>query len=452
MVYFPEKRWSKPKSRSIGLFTDLKLFAEALEVINQNEIVTKNYLKDELPQRLLGLLYVEKQSARGIEDLIRELRAFGWVQSVYSSSRYVAEQKFKITDKGKSALKKYNEDQRSFFRSLTTHLYNLYIIPGWFVHRLWQLNPAGQGEIVIPSPPRDWRPKSRKWEDNSWNDELLIQTKASKFLIDSVTQGAFPIDENLWIKMVEQAWFRLSNLKRRKVAKPPSDKKGDKKDKMRTYAPRRRLSMAMREAAVKYLFSNSPPGEDNLDFYGNKAPLAPRTYMAWCPRLVSIELLFYTDAHPFVPGRLIFPTSVFLKSTESSDFEPINSIKNPSGESLYLHRPKWQSVKKLFFSTIVQEHQKAHTRIGSLYVPLLDIRDEVCRQLRMSAVCFDEFIERALRESILANSKWSISVETDIREDQRSAHRLIRRPVWIDGTPHSLIAITETKVGDRDLK
>ena len=141
-----DNKWSKPKSRSIGLFTDLKLFAEALEVINQNEIVTKNYLKEELPQRMLGLLFVEKQSSRGIEDLIREMRSFGWVKSIYPSIRHVTEQKFKITDSGKKALRNFKEDQRSFFRSLTTQLHNLYIIPGWFVHRLWHINPDGQGE------------------------------------------------------------------------------------------------------------------------------------------------------------------------------------------------------------------------------------------------------------------------------------------------------------------
>jgi hypothetical protein len=179
------------------------------------------------------------------------------------------------------------------------------------------------------------------------------------------------------------------------------------------------------------------------DFQKNDVPLAPRTYMAWCPRLESLELIFYTDVHPLIPGRLLFPTSVFKdEMTGNSQYEVINMINDPSGKLLNLHQPNWNSIRELFFNTLIQEHQRSYSRVGSLYVSLLDVRDEVCRQLRISAACFDTFIEKALRESIRSETDVSISVETDIREDQMSAHRLIRRPVWIEGIPHSLIAIT----------
>jgi hypothetical protein len=109
-------------------------------------------------------------------------------------------------------------------------------------------------------------------------------------------------------------------------------------------------------------------------------------------------------------------------------------------------------MKAHFLDILVQEHQRAYTRVGSLYVSLQDVRDEVCRQLRLSAACFDDFMDRALRESLRPDSRFSISVETDIREDQRSAHRLIRRPVWVGGTPHSLIAITEIREVERTVQ
>ncbi len=437
------KTWPTPKSRNIGLFTDLRLFSEAMELAYEQNIISKQYLMEEMPQRVKGLLFVKSQSSRGVEHLLRELRSFRWLLIV-DSSKSMDNAKYRLTDEGRKAFKLSKHYRGGFLRLLTTQMHNLYTIPGWFVHRLWVINPEGQGEIVIPTPPRDWSPKSRKWEDKVWTDELAQQTKMSLQIIESVCAGAFPIEKDIWIKKVRKAWNRLSDLKRKKVSKSSNEPLDEEKEKIKTYAPRLRLSMAMQEAAVKHLFSNEPPNSDKRDFSMSKnEPLYPRTYMAWCPRLESLELIFYTDVHPLVPGRLIFPTSVFRSSASTNVFEELNTVKNPYEETLWLHRPGWDSMKKLFFKVLIQEHRRAYTRFGSLYVPLLDVRDEVCRQLRLSAACFDNFMEKALRESLHPDSEWSISVETDIREDQRSAHRLIRRPVWIGGIPHSLIAITE---------
>lgn len=438
------KTWPTPKSRNIGFFTDLRLFSEALELAYEQDIISKQYLIQEIPQRVKGLLLVKSQSSRGVEHLLRELRSFRWLVIVDTSSKSLDNAKYSLTDEGKKAFKLFKHNRGDFFRLLTTQMHNLYTIPGWFVHRLWVINPKGQGEIVIPTPPRDWSPESRKWEDKEWTDELAIQTEGSLQIIESVCAGAFPIEKDVWISKVRQAWNRLSNLKRKKVSKSSNEPEGEEKEKIKTYAPRLRLSMAMQEAAVKHLFSNEPPKSDKRDFLMNKnEPLYPRTYMAWCPRLESLELIFYTDAHPMVPGRLIFPTSVFRTSGSANAFEELNTVKNPYEETLWLHRPTWDSMKNLFFKVLIREHQRAYARFGSLYVPLLDVRDEVCRQLRLSAECFDNFMEKALRRSLHPDSGLSISVETDIREDQRSAHRLIRRPVRIGDVPHSLIAITE---------
>jgi len=444
--------WKSPESHSIGLFTDLRLFSEALELASEHEYITTRYLIEELAQRVKGLLSVEKQSPRGMGDLIRECKVFGWVQPIYRGYKPVDGTRYKITQEGEKALELYRRDERYFLRHLTAKMHELYIIPGWFVYRLWAINPKGQGEVVIPSPPRDWSTQSRKWEDKTWTLELSTQTSKSLNVAKSVCPGAFPIELEEWISKVKEAWDRLSNLKQKKVAKPPRKKSSEEKGKMKTYKPRLRLAMAMREAAVKHLFSNKLPNRTESDFNQRKDPLAPRTYMAWCPRLEGLEFIFYTDVHPLVPGRLIFPTSVFREDLPTKSFERLDDIRSPDGKTLCLHQPSWEVMRERFLKILVQEHQNAYTRGGSLYVPLLDLRDEVCRQLRLSAASFDDFIERALRESLRPESKLSISVETDIREDQRSAHRLIRRPVLISGTPHSLIAITEIQDTERFIK
>lgn len=441
----PPKTWPRPKSRNVGLFTDLRLFSEALELTFEQGSVTKHYLQEELPQRVHGLLFVERQSSKSVEHLIRELRGFSWFHPVSGWSKSSDAASYRLTPDGEAAFNLFKQNSRDFLRLLTAKMQDLYTIPGWFVHRLWSINPEGQGDVVVPGPPRGWNPSSREWEDKDWTPGLTAQTKKSLEIIQNVCPGAFPIKEDDWIGDVKVAWDRLSSLKRRKVAKPSGESVGKEKGQIRTYTPRRRLALAMREAAVNFLFSNSPPYSDVEDFWMPKPPLLPRTYMAWCPRLEALELIFYTDVHPTVPGRLIFPTSVFRVSAPQNTFEKLSAVKNPDEESLWLHQPSWESMKDRFFEVLSQEHHRASARVGSLYVSLLDVRDEVCRQLRLSAARFDDFIEEALRESLRPESRWSISVETDIREDQRSAFQLIRRPVWIDGTPHSLIAITEIR-------
>lgn len=444
------KTWSLPKSRSIGLFTDLSLFSEALE-LGFGTFITKELLLEDLSQRFKGLLFIKNQSSSGIDDLIRELRAFKWLDYCSNNSNSI-NPKYCLTEDGIKAFELYKLNKKGFLRLLTSKMHEAYTIPGWLVHRLFTINPKGQGEVVIPAPPRDWSPNSKKWEDNSWSNELEDQTNKSMKLIDQFFPGAFPIEEDAWINKVKNAWNRLSNLTQRRVAKFTGSK-DQEKGRMEKYKPRRRLAMAMREAAVSHLFSNIPPNETKPDFSVDKDPLAPRTYMAWCPRLEALELIFYTDVHPFVPGRLLFPTSVFRGwSINDSKYEVIKTIKNPDGELLYLHQPIWESIKDLFLKILVQEHHRAYLRVGSLYVPLLDIRDEVCRQLRISANMFDSFIEKTIRETIRSELGISISVETDIREDQRSAHRLIRRPVWIEGVPHSLVAITEVEDTKRGIQ
>lgn len=436
--------WQIPKSRSVGLFTDLRLFYEGLELAHERGQISKELLEEELPQRLQKLLFVEKQSSRAARDLIRELRDFDWITPVTAHQRRPSDtSEFGLTPQGREVLLLFQSgQQREFLRALTTEMQELYTIPAWFVNRLWTINPNRQGEVVIPNPPRDWNATSRKWEDNNWTSDLASQTQRSLKIVNDVCPGSLPVSQSKWERLVQDAWYRLSHLKPRK---PPltEDEGGDAS--RAKYAPRRRLAFAMREAAVKYLFGNSPPDSQVEDFSTLRSPLAPRTYMGWCPRLESLELIFYTDAHPLIPGRLIFPTSVFRDFGKSSQFERVDDVKEPGGKSLWLHRPDWSLVKDRFLELLQREHQRVSTRVGTLYVSILDVRDELCRQMRISASCFDEYLEEALRESVLPGSKWSISVETDIREDQRSGPQLYRRPVWINGVPHSLIAITETK-------
>lgn len=427
--------WQRPSTRMPGLFADLQLFPDALRIAKNRDYVTRFDLEEELSRRLHGMTLVERDSPRRWADLIRELRYFGWLRQLDRSVKPIDDAKHRITPEGLNAYAVWRKDGAEFLRLLIIKMQDQYVIPGWFVQRLWDINPERSGEIVIPSPLKEVTLIPKKWSDRSWSDDLASITLKTYDHVLSSCPGSFPVSKGNWMSAVEDSWKRVNNLRRRKAL--PSIKQ-------KTYGPRRKLALAMTEAAVKLLFSKQPPGQDRDDFYMRKEPISPRLFSAWCPRLEAAELIFYTDAHPAVSGRLLFPTAVF-KSIGTSNYRKLD-IKDPQGNYLWLHQPGWQSIKARFFETLYQEHHRASARVGSLYAPLLDVRDEVCRQLRLSANLFDDYLFEALHESLLPKSRFSISLETDVREDQRMAYRIFRRPVWVNGTPYSLIAMTEYRI------
>ncbi len=443
-LYKQKLFWPQPPKRKVGLFTDLRLFIDALEIGEKQGEFTKPQLTEGLSNRVKGLMFIKKLSRRVIDDLIRELINFDWLEK---QTKHGAPG-FTLTKKGKTLWLLYESDRNAFTQQLIIEMHQLYIIPGWFVNRLWELNPSGQGQIVIPAPLPNWHPKARKWENKEWDNELAEQAGASIRLINKTCTGAFPIDETTWLTEVKNKWTRLSQVQPRTTAKP---KKKDKKEKgkMETYAPRLRLFNAMIEAAVNLLFGNKNPITSQVDFDSEKQPLSFRIYIAWCPRLAELGLIHYTDSHPQIPGRLIFPVSVFKSNTNSNSFVLLENITNLIGEKLFLHHPPINEASiNNFLDILYRQHQHFYTLVKSLYVSLMDVRDEVCQQLRISAELFDLFLKSSvlgLKSDRPHHQLYTISLESDIREDQGGGYQKLRRPVILDGKPYSLIAMTKTE-------
>jgi hypothetical protein len=112
---------------------------------------------------------------------------------------------------------------------------------------------------------------------------------------------------------------------------------------------------------------------------------------------------------------------------------------------LWLHQPTWEGIRERFVQTLIAVHRQLSARRGSLYISLLAVRDEVCRQLRISSVMFDEFLEHTLDYLPAPGFSWSIAVETDVREDQASAPAQYRRPVYLNGVPHFLLGLAHLR-------
>lgn len=411
--------------------SDLRLFYEALVFIDNYDLVTRKQLKDQMSSRVKGLKLVKHHSDTGTENLIKELKAFGWIMAERPSLEKSEHGLYMLTNEGVQVLKSYKRDKREFLNLLIQKMHKEYAIPGWFIDRLWRLNPEGQGQIIIPTPLKNWNPKSRDWNDHHWDNEFQEQVIKTYDAVVKIDANSFPVQKEQWVNEVKNAWDRMGNLKKRK------DVDAQK------FAPKSRLTLAMKEATVGLFFGNYSPTLDQNDFSGNKTPLAPRTYMAWCPRLEELELIFYTDYNSVVPGRLIVPVSVFKTKRRLVEYEYVEGITNLVGESLALHRPTWDRFRKLYTDTLYRVYTDRFLRSKSLYVSIQNVRDEVCRQLRISASCFEDLLAMAIEDSLHRKINMTISIETDVREDQRKQRE--RRPVNVNGKFCSLIAITTQK-------
>jgi DNA-binding PadR family transcriptional regulator len=426
----PNATWNhgtEPKSRDVGLFSDLTLFAAALGLASDRGAVTITLLQQELEQRLRGLFLARPSSPKVASQLVRELCEFHWIKKeaaagIQQPARYT------ITAEGERALRTWRRDRREFRLLLASEMQRVYVVPGWFVARLWKINRDGQGELIIPSPSEEWKPAFRSRDSVAWTAEIEAQTRLARERVLTTAPGAFPVSEDNWVLAVQRVWGRLGELQ-------------PKNPQAEAYQPRTRLHLAMREAAIRLLFALKPYQETVPDFPGNKRPAPPRSFRAWCLRLAELELIFYTDTHPQVRGRLLFPTSVFRGDAPEERFTKVPGILDPTGRPLWLHRPLWGSIRDGFWRTIVDVHRQTSLTAKSLYVSLLDVRDEVCRQLRLSGDLFDQYLTDGLRELPRSGFPYSVSVETDIREDQLSGRGRRRRPVYVGGVPHSLIAV-----------
>ena len=440
--------WNTPKSRNFAELSDPSLFEEVLRIAYHNGNVSLPMLissKNGLRQRLKRLQVVEAPTKTNIIGLLSALQKFGWLKNIKYKPGILI-----LTEDGYSVLNRITNNKSIFLRILAEKMHERYVIPGWIISRLLDLNIARQGEIVLPSPLKSWQPKKRKWEDFDWSAELSQQVTLTAERANKVFPGSFPTENTIWQKEVREAWMRLSTVKQKKVSKSKElNSSSPEKPKIATFSPRGRLAIAMRDAAINLLFSERCPGKEYPDFQLGKHPIPPRAFRAWIPKLEVLELIFYTDSHPLVSGKLIVPCGAFREKAKSPPFEKINKIKDPLDRSLWLFQPSWRYIKKDFIDSLLNTYRMISKSIGSLYVNLLDLRDEVCRQLRLSTLLFDKLIETAYREAVtenlLSGKKISISLESDIRPEQLSAYGLLRRPVYIDNVPHSLIAISTSK-------
>lgn len=426
----PKATWPAPKLYGVGNFTEFGLYQVALTIAKINGFINQEVLMSEIPQRIKGLVVVDSISSTSYQYLIRELLHFQFIAKQYNASEKT--EKYIITSYGKSYLSLCSTNSEAALDFLLEKMQDVFITPAWFVKRLWELNRIGQGQIVIPLPLKEWHPKSRIWTENNWDQEIETVSRETANLIQKKIPGAFPYDIEEWVEAIKNEYVRLGCQK-------PKGNKTDMNDEDVHFSVRNRLSLAMKTVAVRKFFSRLNPQTDYLEFPNKRSDMTHRSFMVWCPRLAAFDMIFYTDNNPEIPGRLLFPVSAFKHFNQNSSYIKKSFIVDPDGACLYIHSPKWEEFKKLFIETLVEVYQKYYNKQTIIYISLQDIRDEVCRLLRINPHTFELFLQKTYELSILHKIRYSISLETDLRLDMKI--QINRRGVYLNGILYSLIAL-----------
>lgn len=416
--------WNSPKLFGVGQFVEMRLYGIVLTIVKSFGYLTIDLLQQEIPERIKGLIVVNTISKRTCDDLIRELLYFEFLK------RNKIDNIYSITDEGNFYLELLAHAPQSAKDLLLKKTQEVFITPGWFINRLWELNPKGQGQIVIPTPVRSSIGKlsSRVWDDYQWNPQVDTATEETYKQIKKSLPTSFPIDYEVWRKKVKMEYERLGTLKPKTRKRTPH------------FSSRKRLSLAMQNVSVKYFFSKVNPLTDELELPDNKrSDMTHRAFMIWCPRLEYFNLLVYTDYLDAIPGRLVYPISKFKEVKTYQGFCEIPFVGNPKCQHLYMYHPSWEQIRNTFITVLYNVYQRLYREQWIIYVSIQDIRDEVCRQLRFSPADFEDFLSRSYQCSLKREIEYSISLETDLRLDMKV--QLNRRGVIVDNKMYTLIAI-----------
>ena len=427
--------WPTPKLYGVGHFTEFNLYREALSIAISKGYISKDILIREIPQRIKGLIVVDSISRTYYQDLIRELLHYQFIEKTHKQNDNT--DRYSITPSGLEYIKLCDTNQEKASDFLLKVMQEVFVTPAWFVARLWELNPKGQGQIVIPLPIKEWHPKACKWNDNLWTDELNDVSITTAKLIQQRIQGAFPFEIEQWCNELKNEYIRLG-----KQHPKTNNTEIDESDVH--YSQRNRLSLAMKTIAVRKFFSRTNPQTNRMDFPNKRSDMTHRSFMVWCPRLESFNMIFYTDNNPEIPGRLLFPISSFREQADTSRFTKKEFVKDANNHHLWLHTPKWENIKQEFIETLIEVYETYYDKQTIIYISLQDIRDEVCRLLRISPTLFETFLQKTYELSIRREIRHTISLETDLRLDMKL--QINRRGVFLNGIMYSLIAIKPSEL------
>ncbi len=163
------------------------------------------------------------------------------------------------------------------------------------------------------------------------------------------------------------------------------------------------------------------------------------SFEIWIYRAKQIGIIHATEFYPGFNGKIIYPTSIIIDSTNSSDFENIFSY--PDNKSLYVHKPNFIRNQELFIDQLVKAYFELRKVYRSYFINLSALREMVCLNLKISEFVFASFINEVYQLTLSGEVGIKISLEVDRLPEETRAIYLKQEPVIVDGKYRNIIGI-----------
>lgn len=329
-----------------------------------------------------------------------------------------------LTNEGNSLLSQYRTEGPVYFnQSLFKLMETRYSAFKYLVEFLYNVNRFKPGLLIFPN----YSPRQLHFEKSAlrttaditrYSDALAqrLQQDIQKYLGDSRTLA----DESVKIleKIVDSGLLPSNS-----AAKFDPDKYNVITKRFRDYW----INFFLREV---YRYESSMSSFD-----------------IWTYRGKQIGIIHATEFYPNFNGRIVYPTSVILSSTDSADFERLFTYDN-TGVGLFIHKPQIERVQERFVDSLVKAYFDLRRSNRSYFINLSAVRELVCYNMKISEYLFGTFLAYIYRLNLEGNLKIRISLEVDKLPEETKAMYLKQEPVMVDGRYRNIIAIDVTK-GDQ---
>jgi hypothetical protein len=163
----------------------------------------------------------------------------------------------------------------------------------------------------------------------------------------------------------------------------------------------------------------------------------------WTYRGKQIGIIQATEFYPSFNGRIVYPTSVVVPTSDSSDFNKLYSYED--GKGLYRHEPSGEHNQNKFVDFLVKAYFDLRQPNMGYFISLNSLRELVCFNLKISESLFEKFLDHAYKLNLSGDLKIRISLEVDRLPEETKAMYLKQEPVMVDGKKRNIIAIDVSK-------
>lgn len=173
-------------------------------------------------------------------------------------------------------------------------------------------------------------------------------------------------------------------------------------------------------------------------------PYSTTSFDIWTYRGKQIGIIHATEFHPYFSGKIVYPLSVIVKSTQSKDF--IELYNYGDGYKLYVHQPESEEKNQdKFVDALTKAYFDLRRTNRSYFINLLAIREIVCFNMKISEKMFEDFLNKTYRLNLAGKLKIRISLEIDKLPEETRAMYLTQELAMVDGKYRNIIAIDASK-------